>query len=431
MKIRNSSFLRDGVTLVSGNVWAQAIAFVSYLVLSRLFSPGDFGLYNIFFSYIEVLVIVSTCKYEQAIVLADTDREATAVSRLSLRLNTVISIVLLTVLLLFSLLGRTAAFADTRIASLNPMLALLVPPMVFFCGTSRVYSLTLNRFRKFRHIAFSEVVGSTSGVVFKVLFGLPRLAATLLHTIGLPLGTVLGKTCSNINLAYKFRRLGLPRDITRNERREAAAKFRNFPLFTMPKDLINSLSYNLPFLWLALYFDKTEVGLFSLALTCTFRPINLFNNVFEKLLYVRIAEKVRAHQTIRGDIRRFILILNAVVFPLFVVVFIFGDGIFGFLFGSRWTDCGFYLRCLLPWVLVSLTSTSLMFIANVFSRQRTEFFFYIALFLLRIAAMLVGLQTGSFRLAILLFAASGAVVSMALLIWYVALVRRYENSEAC
>ena len=49
--IKGSSFMRDGITLVSGNVWVQAIAFVSYLVLSRLFSPEDFGLYNIFYSY--------------------------------------------------------------------------------------------------------------------------------------------------------------------------------------------------------------------------------------------------------------------------------------------------------------------------------------------------------------------------------------------
>ena len=94
--IKGSSFMRDGITLVSGNVWAQVIAFASYLILSRLFSPEDFGFYNVFFSYIEVLVIVSTCKYELAVVLADNDREAAAVSRLALRLNTIISIVLLT-----------------------------------------------------------------------------------------------------------------------------------------------------------------------------------------------------------------------------------------------------------------------------------------------------------------------------------------------
>ena len=431
MKLKKSSFIRDGVTLVSGNVWAQAIAFVSYLVLSRLFSPEDFGLYNIFYSYIEVLVIVSTCKYELAIVLADNDREAAAVGRLALRLNTIISVILLTVLLVLILLGRCETLASTRLSSLNPMLALLIPPMVFLCGTSRVYSFTLNRFRRFSSIALSEVVGSTSGVLLKVLLGLPRLASTLWHTVGLPLGTVLGRACANVNLAWRWRRLDLPRDISGDERRRAAARFRNFPLYTMPKDLINSLSYNLPFLWLALYFDKAEVGLFAMALTCTFRPVNIFNTAFEKLLFVRIAERVRAHQTIRADLRRFVLIINAIALPVFVVAFFFGDDICSFLFGRRWNDCGYYIRCLLPWVYVVLTSSSLMFISNVFGRQRTEFGFYIVLFLLRLAAMVAGLYFGSFRLAILLFAAAGAAVSLSLLLWYARLVRRYENSEVC
>jgi len=431
LKLKKSSFIRDGVTLVSGNVWAQAIAFVSYLVLSRLFSPEDFGLYNIFYSYIEVLVIVSTCKYELAIVLADNDREAAAVGRLALRLNTIISVVLLTALLVLVLLGRCEALASTRLSSLNPMLALLIPPMVFLCGTSRVYSFTLNRFRRFSSIALSEVVGSTSGVLLKVLLGLPRLASTLWHTVGLPLGTVLGRACANVNLAWRWRRLDLPRDISGDERRRAAARFRNFPLYTMPKDLINSLSYNLPFLWLALYFDKAEVGLFAMALTCTFRPVNIFNTAFEKLLYVRIAERVREHQTIRADLRRFVLIINAIALPVFAVAFFFGDDICSFLFGRRWNDCGYYIRCLLPWVYVVLTSSSLMFISNVFGRQRTEFGFYIVLFLLRLAAMVAGLYFGSFRLAILLFAAAGAAVSLSLLLWYARLVRRYENSEVC
>ena len=288
----------------------------------------------------------------------------------------------------------------------------------------------LNRFRKFRQLALSEVVGSTSGVLFKVLFGLPRLAATLWHSIGLPLGTILGRICANINLAVKCRRLGLAHDIGRSERKTVAARFRNFPLFTMPKDFVNSLSYNLPFLWLALYFDKTEVGLFAMALTCTFRPVNIFNSAFEKLLYVRVAEKVRAGKTISSDIRRFILTINAVALPVFVVAFIFGGDIFGFLFGDRWSGCGYYIRCLLPWVYVTLTSASLVFISNVFSRQRTEFVFYLVLLALRVASVVWGIASGDFRHSILLFALSGAVVNGALTVWYMRLVARYESNAS-
>lgn len=419
--IFKSRFVKDGMALVGGNAWAQGIAFAAYLVLTRLYTPEDFGLYNIFYSYIDVLIIVSTFKYEMAVVVADNDREAAAVSRLALRINTVVSLLLLTVSLVCYFLFPFSVF--------NYSFSLLIAPMVFFCGTSRVYTALINRFRRFRQIALSEVSGATCGVVSKVLLGLPRLATTAWHALGLSLGTVLGRAAANINLLLCRRRLALPTDTTGDERRAAGRKFRNFPLFTMPKDLINSFSYNLPFLWLALYFDKAEVGLFALALTCTFRPVNVFNSAFERLMYVRVAEKVRAHQTIRADIVRFFKYVNIVALPLFVAAFFWGDSLLGFLFGGRWADSGYYLRCLLPWVYVMLTSSSLMFMSSVFGRQRTEFGFYLVLLLLRVVAVVVGICSGNFRLAILLFSMAGMAVSAALLVWYFRLMAHYENKE--
>lgn len=420
MPVIKSRFVKDGIALISGNMWGQAIAFAAWLIMARLFSPEDIGLYNIFYSYIELLIIVSTCKYELATVVSDDDHEAAAVSRLALRINTVVSALLLAAALLLYAVGQHSSLVI-------PSFALLIPPMVFFCGTSRVYAALFNRYREFRQIALSEVVGSTSGVIFKVLFGIPQLLTTVWHSLGLPLGTVLGKAASNINYVVAMRRLEVPLEASREEQRTAARKFRNFPLYTMPKDLLNSLSFNLPLLWLALWFDKAEVGLYALALTFTFRPVNIFNTAFEKLLYVRCAEKVRNGQPIKRDIVRFLAIVNAVALPLSVVAFLFGGEIFGFFFGSRWSDCEFYIRCLLPWVYVALSSTSLMFIANVFSRQRTEFAFYIVLFVMRLAAMVTGIVRSDFRLAIMLFAISGALVSVALMLWYLRLVGRYEN----
>lgn len=416
-----SRFVKDGVALISGNVWAQGITFLAYLLLARLFSPEDFGLYNIFFSYVDVLIIVSTCKYELGTVIADSDREAAAVSKLALRVNAIISLLLLIAIIAYFMIDNTGS-------GLRFSVFLLLPPMVYFCGTSRVYASLYNRFKEFRHIALSEVVGSSSGVLIKIVLGLPLLAATLWHSIGLPLGTVLGKAASNINYLVGFHKLNIPKVNARDELRAAAVKFRNFPLFTMPKDLLNSLSFNLPLLWLALYFDKAEVGLYALALTFTFRPVNIINNAVERLMYVRTAEKTRSKMSIIGDVKRFIVWINVAALPIFVVAFLFGDDIFSFLFGPRWRSCGFYIRCLLPWVFITLTSSSLMFLANVFSRQRTEFFFHVAQFVLRVASMVVGIALHDFQTGILLFAVSGALVSMSLLFWYVSLAKRYENT---
>lgn len=407
---------------MSGNIIAQAIAFASYFIVTRLFSPEDIGVYNIFFSYIEVLIIFSTGKYEMATVLADSDREAMAVSHFALRTNTFFSLALLIVLLVSLLLFGDASFAN------NSSLWLLIPPMVFFSGTSRVYASLFNRKRNFLPISLSEMIGSGVVAFCKVAFGCLSRVAAVWCTWGLPLATVIGKATSNLSYTLRLRRLDYPKDITRLEQRSAAHKFRNFPFYTMPKELVSSLSSNLPFIWLALYFDKAEVGLFGLALTFVFRPVNILNGVFEKLLNVRVAEMVRQRQHIGGYLGRFFLVVNMVALPVAVAGFLFGGDIFAFFFGDRWEGCRYYIRCLLPWTFVVLTSTSLTFLFGIFGRQRTEFLFFVALLVLRVGAMLAGIICSDFRLGIILFALSGTVIYSLLIVAYVILIRRYEAS---
>ena len=48
MKIKG--IVGEAVTLVGGNVMAQVIALLAYLALTRIFSPADYALFNIFYS---------------------------------------------------------------------------------------------------------------------------------------------------------------------------------------------------------------------------------------------------------------------------------------------------------------------------------------------------------------------------------------------
>ena len=149
--MRDRPIVREMGTLLSGNVLAQVISLAAYFALTRIFSAEDYGLYSIFYSYIEVLIILSTCKYELAIVAADTDSEAQAMARFTLRLNAIVSTVLLTVVLALWLAGVLPG----NFAQLGWMV-LLIPPMVFFCGTSRVYSFLFNRGHHYSTMALSE-----------------------------------------------------------------------------------------------------------------------------------------------------------------------------------------------------------------------------------------------------------------------------------
>ena len=411
--MKKGSIVREMGTLLSGNVLAQVISLVAYFALTRIFSTEDYGLYSIFYSYIEVLIIISTCKYELAIVAADTDREADALARFTLRLNAIVSVVLLTVALALWLMGALPG----NFAQLGWMV-LLIPPMVFFCGTSRIYSFLFNRVHRYGTMAMSETVNAAAGALIKIGLGLLGVLQA-----GMPVGTVAGRAIGN--LVYRLKGIQMEQ-VSRSEQRAVACKHSNFPRYVATKDFVNSFSSNLPFLWLALYFDRADVGLFALALTFTFRPVNILNVAFEQVLYARTAEGVRERRSVSRIITRFLLALNAVAIPLFVLAWFVAEPVFAFCFGGRWTGCGVYVRALLPWVFLMLSSTSLMFISNVFGTQRTEFSFYLVLLVLRVVAIAVGIHVGSFLLAIRLYATAGALVAVSLLVWYLWQVRRYE-----
>ena len=416
--IFTSRFVRNSGTLLSGSVVAQGITFVAYLLLSRLYLPADFGLYNIFYSYIEVLIILSTCKYEMAIVKADSEAEAAALTRFSLRLNAAVSAVILVATVVLSLLRVEAV-------PLPPLLLLLIPLMVFFCGTTRVYTFAFDRYSHFRQIAAAEVVTSLSGTLLKVAFGLLAAVGQFFHLVGLPLGTILGKVAGNVYYRAGVRRL--PSVTPATPLRPLLRKHRNFPLYSMPRELVSSFSANLPFMWLGLYFDNALLGLFSLAYTFTMRPVNILANTFEKVFYPSAKEKTDLHQPLGRDLSRFLLTLTAVVLPVLLVAFFFAEPLFTFLFGPKWIGTGYYVRCLVPWIGVLLLTNSLAFVPNVFATQRTDFLFQLVQLLFRVAALAIGLSRGDFALAVLCFCAVSTAVQLCQLGWYLYQVRQYDK----
>lgn len=418
--------LKESGTLLSGSMAAQGAAFVAYIVLGRLFTPGDFGQYSVFYSYIEVLIILSTAKYELAIVAADSDGEALLLSQGALRLNRTVSALLLCA-------AAVLAAAHAAPSALPPALMLLIPPMVYFCGTTRVYTHLCNRFRNYKSIAASEVVNSLSSVAARIGFGLLNTVVAALHTLGLPLGTVVGKMVGNLYFRLRLRRSPEVNPILSRPPAFGAfapllRKHRNYPRYVMTKDLLTSFSANLPFLWLSLYFGEAALGLFGLAFTFTQRPVNILNGIFEKVFYADSVERRRRGEPIGPAVRRFLLATNAVAVPLCVGGYFVAEPLFVWLMGPRWEGAGYYIRCLLPWLLAMLSSNSLMFVSNLFSTQRVEFCFQLALLVLRVAALGAGILAGSFQLAILLLSGVSTAVLLILLGWYLLQINRYDRS---
>ena len=415
-----SHFIRNSGTLLTGNVVAQGLAFLAYVLLLRLFTPDDFGLCNVFFSYTEVLIILSTCKYEMAIVVAPDDNEASLLARLAFRLNALLTLLLFAVAAVMALTGVT-------LSNLPAILLLLLPLLVYFTGTYRIYVFLCNRHKEYRALALGEVVSVSGGTVTRILFGLIAPVLNLFHTIGLPLGSVLGKMAGHAYLHHVVCRKNHYYRPTAAPLRPIARKYINFARYVMPRELVSSFSANLPLMWLSLYFDKPLLGLFSLALTFTQRPAGILANAFEKVLYQSSSVTVQQQLPLRRNILRFALLLGVGVAAVAAVVFLFAEPLFVLLFGGQWVGTGYYVRCLLPWMSILVISNSLSFVSSIFGTQRVDFILQVVQLLLRAVALYIGIRQGDFQLAVLLFCIVSAVVQAVQLGWYLYQVHRYEQ----
>lgn len=415
-----SHFIRNSGTLLTGNVVAQGLAFLAYLLLLRLFTPDDFGLCNVFFSYTEVLIILSTCKYEMAIVVAPDDNEASLLAQLAFRLNALLTLLLFAVAAVMALTGVT-------LSNLPAILLLLLPLLVYFTGTYRIYVFLCNRHKEYRELALGEVVSVSGGTVTRILFGLLAPVLNLFHTIGLPLGSVLGKMAGHAYLHHVVCSKNHYYHPTAAPLRPIARKYINFARYVMPRELVSSFSANLPLMWLSLYFDKPLLGLFSLALTFTQRPAGILANTFEKVLYQSSSVTVQQQLPLRRNILHFALLLGVGVAAVAAVVFLFAEPLFVLLFGGQWVGTGYYVRCLLPWMSILVISNSLSFISSIFGTQRVDFILQVVQLLLRAVALYAGIRQGDFQLAVLLFCIVSAVVQAVQLAWYLYQVHRYEQ----
>lgn len=69
-------FIGDVLKLISGSFAVQAISLLLSPVMTRLFSPENFGVSAVFTSIYSILAVITCLRYEATIVIAKTKEES-------------------------------------------------------------------------------------------------------------------------------------------------------------------------------------------------------------------------------------------------------------------------------------------------------------------------------------------------------------------
>lgn len=101
-KIIFSNTFKNLSTLMSGTVIAQLIGILASPLLSRLYTPSNFGLWGTFLSIVAVITVIASLKYELGIILEEKEESAILLTRFCFLLSLSIGIIS-TIIALFAI----------------------------------------------------------------------------------------------------------------------------------------------------------------------------------------------------------------------------------------------------------------------------------------------------------------------------------------
>lgn len=413
-----SAGVRNFAKLLSANVVAQVIGLVVYPILTRIYSPEDFGLLNLFLSISGVLVILSTAEYYNAIVLPKKDKEG-------------VEVFYLCVCILLFVVGFTTLsvlFSDEIARLFNtPALAnyyWLMPILVLVLGGWNILNYWYVRCARYSSISRYQLSQSTFSAVTKIGFGhFGILQGGMIYSI------VIAPTIALIiSLLTSFRQkvMSCWTRPSWNDIKFVANRYHKFPLYSLPRSFVNMVAGQLPVLLLTPLFGAQYVGWWSMALLLGFMPISMITKSIYQVLYQYTTDRVNNNQPIGVYFRRFTIFVLVIGVPLFGILYWLLPDLTLLFLGEGWDETGVYLRWMLPWLLSSVLTASTGFLADIFFKQQIGFAFEMLTAILRVIGVLLGVWQDDFTLSIVCYAVGSAIAVIAQYVWLVSLVNRYD-----
>jgi O-antigen/teichoic acid export membrane protein len=410
-----SDFFKNVATLISGTTFAQAFSILIYLVLSRIYTEEDFGVFGLYMNILNITIIFSTAKYELAILLPREERESVNLLGLSGLISILVGLVLLVPVLFIR--ERIAGWLGSEDIAGWLWFIPLSTILVGLFQSLRNYS---NREKRYRLIAGANIAQSLGNSLMKLGLGLLIAGAA-----GLIYGVVFGQIVGFL----VFFAVHLPRNgykwewLQWTEMKRLARQYSLFPRFNMWQGLINNISGALPVFIFSSYFSTGIAGLYTFGYMVIYRPVSLVANAFYQVMYQRFVEKQHENKPILPEVKIFLgKIARWLVVP-FTVFGIFAPSLFGFLFGEGWVEAGRYARILLPWIFMVSLVMPLSFIPDLYKKQRVAMIIDGIKLMARLGALAAGVVLKSVYVGLALYSGVSTVVILVSLFWYLKLLK--------
>lgn len=343
--------------LLLSSATAQLVPVLTMPVLSRLFTPAEFGMLGVYLSTVAVLSVAGSWRVEHAVIIEPDEPTALALARLCIVLCLVTGAFVLLVLGLLDV-----AWLDPRKLGVSPFAYYLIPFGVIVNSLLQVQSARMLRARAVRSLAHSRIAQAVATAVLTLLSGWLLSAAELLIV-----ATLVGQ---GIGLLI-MRRALLPyptAHLARGQIRALLSRQKRFALFTLPSDLLSASSAQMPTFLLATIFGPAAAGSFLLAQRALLMPLSVIGSAVTDVYKTDASRLYAQSGTCAPLTRKAFAGLGALAVIPAIVLLAWSPVLFATVFGEQWRTAGVLCQILAIPALLRLAATPISY--NFYLAQR-------------------------------------------------------------
>ncbi|MDC0010721.1 oligosaccharide flippase family protein [Porticoccaceae bacterium] len=328
-----------------GNAVSHGITFFGVLLLSRVYSPKEFGVYAVVLGCVAILSAVASFQYETTILLPKLENLA------RLALQVALIAVLGNILIIF------LAVSLMVVGGWLDIYWLALPVAGLFSSVINIGSFLQNRNQQYKRIVGIQVLRA-------LLFVLTALVVSPLGTFDN--GLVVGMTIAYVVpgfwvLLVDFRRSKLYEvKLSKSRCIFWIKKHNKFLYYSAPAVFVSTIASQAPVFLLTVFAGAAQAGYYAMVYRAVMAPVMLFSKAVNRIYMQSVTAKMAA-----GDIIYpfTVLLIKRCIAPgclvggVMLVLFYFGA--LEFVLGRQWVGVDTLAAVMMPAFLVSFIGKSI------------------------------------------------------------------------
>jgi O-antigen/teichoic acid export membrane protein len=331
--ILNNHLLKSISILTAGTALSHFLLLITTPILTRLYSPEEFGVFSIYLSILYTVSVIASLMYDQAVPLPKDDQEGWDTLVLSLLIAVFMSALTFAGALVLPI-GEWA-----KAPELDGYVWLLAFS-VLGIGWFQAFNSWSIRIEDYPTISKSKINMNSGQMVSQIALGLFNTG-----TLGLLAGEVIGRVSGSLTfIRYIFKKKPQVRILSLKGLKKAFIRYKNFPLLSSWSALINVSGTHAPAVFLAAQYGPAIAGWYLLADKILTVPDALLGYSV-KQVYMSQSAKLSTQSSefialFWLTVKKMVLISAIIIGGIVLIV----PSIIPVIFGESWKEAGTYLQ---------------------------------------------------------------------------------------